>query len=374
MSIAERRTRRRIELPVRFRDVTPEPLALLPPALATASDPPIVAPSLQSTTTNPSSLNPTSFSSSLASRIGRIFRTPRNIFGLLRQYQSQELPSHDPEEHVDMQDLVDSPVTASTETSDADPTENPFYPYPNQNSFLLGDWYWNHGVQKSQESFKELLDIVGNPQFNPQDVGYTNWKKIDAKLARNDFDGGDHYDDSDDPGWLDDDAGWKKTPITISVPFHNRMKRPGSQNYVVGDLYHRDIISIIREKLTNYIDDRHFHYEPFELLWQPNDVTPDIRVHGEIYTSPAFIEAHHELQNSPGEPGCNLPRVVVALMFASDATHLTSFGTAKLWPSYVYFGNESKYRRCKLTCHLCNHIAYFQSVSMDYTAYIVWFN
>ena len=272
------------------------------------------------------------------------------------------MPSHDPEEHVHLQDLVDSPVIAATEHLHANPTKNPFYPYPNKNSFLLGDWYWNHGVQKSLKSFRELLDVVSNPQFNPQDVGHANWKKIDAQLARNAF---DVEGDSDDTEWLDDDANWKKTPITISVPFHSRMKTPGLQNYVVGDLYHRTIISIIREKLTNHVDDPHFHYEPFELFWQPNDATPDVRVHGELYTSPAFIEAHRELQDSPGEPGCNLPRVIVALMFASDATHLTSFGTAKLWPSYLYFGNESKYRRCKPNCHLCNHIAYFQSVSMN---------
>jgi len=104
-------------------------------------------------------------------------------------------------------------------------------------------------------------------------VGHANWKKIDAQLARNAF---DVEGDSDDTGWLDDDANWKKTPITISVPFHSRMKTPGSQNYVVGDLYHRTIVSIIREKLTNHVDDQHFHYKPFELFWQPNDATPDV--------------------------------------------------------------------------------------------------
>ena len=36
-------------------------------------------------------------------------------------------------------------------------------------------------------------------------------------------------------------------------------------------------------------------------------------------------------------------------MFWSDSTQLTQFGTAKLWPLYVFFGNESKYRRCQPT-------------------------
>ncbi|KAH7917271.1 hypothetical protein BV22DRAFT_1026716, partial [Leucogyrophana mollusca] len=31
-------------------------------------------------------------------------------------------------------------------------------------------------------------------------------------------------------------------------------------------------------------------------------------------------------------------------------------------PLYVYFGNESKYRRCKPSCNLCAHVAYFQNL------------
>jgi len=50
-------------------------------------------------------------------------------------------------------------------------------------------------------------------------------------------------------------------------------------------------------------------------------------------------------------------------MFWSDATHLTNFSDAKLWPLYLFFGGDSKYLRCKPSCHLCEHIAYFQTVS-----------
>jgi hypothetical protein len=57
-----------------------------------------------------------------------------------------------------------------------------------------------------------------------------------------------------------------------------------------------------------------------------------------------------------------LPRHIIALMFASDATQLTSFGDTSLWPLYMIFGNESKYRRCKPTLHLCHHVAYFRKV------------
>jgi hypothetical protein len=245
--------------------------------------------------------------------------------------------------------------------SSSDECSNTFAPFPNENSFRLGNWYWNNGFQKSQDDFKNLLNIIGDEKFRPEDVRHTKWKDIDKALGRNDF---DESSDISDEEWMDEDAGWKATPVYISVPFHRRMKSPGPKMYHVGDLYHRSLVSVIREKLRNPLDNQNFHHEGFELFWKPTDQSPDVRVHGELYTSPAFTEAQREVQDSLGEPGCNLPRVVLALMFWSDATHLTTFGNTKLWPAYLYFGNESKYRRCKPSSNLCNHIAYFQAASL----------
>jgi hypothetical protein len=275
---------------------------------------------------------------------------------------TDELPTHDPEDYVDLPHLSDVLLGMT------DPVSNVvhnFYPYPNRSSFLLGDWYWNHGSQKSQQSFSDLRKIVGNPDFNPTDIQSVNWKKIDCKLGSNEFDNVTERSASSDE-WMDEDAGWRKSPISISVPFHGRTKSPGPKKFLVGDLYHRSLVNVIREKLANGPDVRQFHYEPFQLFWNTSNgqtMDNDVPVYGEMYTSKAFLEAHKTLQETPGELGCNLPRVVVALMLSSDATHLTNFGTAKLWPCYLYFGNESKYERCKPNRHLCNHIAYFQTVT-----------
>jgi hypothetical protein len=332
-------------------DVIPQSLPLLPPAE--------VEESIPSASPAPSPPCPDA-TPSLGSRIRDAFRTNRNIFGLVRKYHSKKPPSHDPEEHINLQDLSDQPV-AAVDVNSQTLNQDTFYPYPNESSFRLGYWYWNHGYQKSRESFTQLLNIVGNSNFRPEDVRHTEWSSIDVKLAKNDFDV--DADEGEERDWFDEDAGWHRTPVNISVPFHSRSKIPGPQNYTIGDLYHRSLVSVIREKLANPHDDQHFHYEPFTLLWTPSDLTEEVQVHGEIYTSAAFLDAHREVQDLPGEPECDLPRVVVAMMFASDATQLTSFGTAKLWPCYLYFGNESKYKRCKPTCHLCNHVAYFQTVS-----------
>lgn len=59
-------------------------------------------------------------------------------------------------------------------------------------------------------------------------------------------------------------------------------------------------------------------------------------------------------------------------MFASDDTMLASFGNAKLWPGYLHFGNESKYRRGRSSLKLLEEVAYFEFVraSLDLNPYL----
>ena len=275
----------------------------------------------------------------------KILDTQCNAFGLYRRYYSHEFPSHDPESEADISSLSD--IVYSGEH----PQASDYGPYPNKNSFRLGDWYWNHGIQKSQASFKELIHIIGDVDFQPSDIRSTNWDEINKSLAKG---GVDEYE------WEDEDAGWTASPVSISVPFHRNTPTPGPRDYISTKFHHRSLVSVIREKLTR--DASHFHYQPYELLWQTSNKSNPVRIHSELYTSPAFIEAHNLLQDSPGEPGCKLSRFIVALMFWSDGTHLTNFGNAKLWPLYMFFGNESKYRRGKPSFNLCEHVAYFETV------------
>ncbi|KAG2346750.1 hypothetical protein BDR05DRAFT_974360 [Suillus weaverae] len=261
--------------------------------------------------------------------------TPRNIFGLVRQFFSSTPPSHDLEDVVMLQDISSIPTVAAAELDiPTEPQDFSFYPYPNQSSFELGHWYWNGSVQKSHQSFKQLINIVGRPGFDPDDVQSASV----------------HDEERDE--WEDEDAGWQRTQVTINIPFSRTTTQPGAWPYIAADLYHRSLISVIREKLSNAQDDEHFHYEPYQLQWSAPHLQHKVNIQGELYTSPAFMDVHCQLQESPGEPGCGLPRVVVALMFWSDATHLTAFGNTKLW----------LYRQCKPSCHLGNHVAYFQKL------------
>jgi hypothetical protein len=355
--LAERRVQRQNrQLPKRYRDIAPEPpTALLPASLQVVSDCPWVDPKVIPAQPSPVRISP----------VKRLLKSARNIFGLFRQYCAARFPDHDPDENIAPNDLIDTSLDSS-----CIPPRHDYYPYSNLSSFLLGEWYWNDGEKKSQSSFQNLVKIIGHPEFHPEDIAGKNWRAIDAHLS------GEHCKGLNEDDWEDvEDDGvghWIKTPIKINIPFHKRMLNPGTKEFNTGILHHRKLTSVIREKLTRPSTHPHLHFEPYSLFWQPSEAAEPVRVYGELFTSDAFIEAHHELQESPGEPGCELPRVVIGLMFASDGTQLTSFSTAKLWPVYLMIGNESKDRRSKPSCHAFEHVAYLETVCDGFMQMIIW--
>jgi hypothetical protein len=335
--LAQRRNRREHRrLPKRYRDMEPEPLP------STSSQ--ILHECVQA---EPDASQCCPQQQPLLCQVKQVFQSACDGFGLFRQYYATCLPEHDTSQN--------SSSNSSIDTSPPVP-DNIYYPYPNQSSFLLGEWYWNGGEKKSQSSFQNLLQIVGHPSFRPEDVSGNNWRLIDARLSGKRV-GGPNDDDS--AAKKKDDADWIRTPVKISVPFHGRMLHPGPKDFDAGILHHRKLISVIKEKVTR---STHLHFEPYEFFWKPNDATEPVRVYGELYTSEAFFEAHRMLQDSPGESGCELLRVVLGLMFASDSTQLTTFGSAKLCPVYLGLGNESKDRRSKPSCQAFEHIAYLEAV------------
>jgi len=209
-------------MPKHFRDLMPQPMPPPSTIRRSCTPPPLPdAPPLQVQGTHHSSTT----GHFLSSRIRRIFRTPRNIFGLIRQYFLEHLPSPDPEEFATLVDLSDLPTNTQAEPT-LIPSDASFYPFPNSSSFRLGHWYWNEGVQKSQQSFKDLLDIIRHPSFSTDDIRHTKWGEINTTL------GNSMKSDSE---WVDN---WKKTSVPISVPFHRRQRDPGPQDFVGADLYH----------------------------------------------------------------------------------------------------------------------------------------
>ncbi|KAF8225725.1 hypothetical protein L208DRAFT_1305211, partial [Tricholoma matsutake] len=232
--LAERRGRRENhQLPKCYRDILPEP----PPALPPAPQPEALECTL---TTSPATI-PASPSSeqppNAHSHVRRLLKSIQNKFGIFQQYHATHFPGHDLNENITRDDLMDtSPDTFPDHPADS------YHPYPNQSSFLLGEWYWNGGLKKTQSGFQDLIKIVGHPNFQPEDVSGTNWQLINAQLS-----GDQPCNPSNNEGWEDkeDNSGWVRTPIKIKVPFPRRSLHPGQKEFDVGTLHHCKLVSVI---------------------------------------------------------------------------------------------------------------------------------
>jgi hypothetical protein len=322
---------------------------------------------------------PQSLEPSMASGIRRVVLTVRekvrtmpNIFGLTREFYDR--PSHDPEADVTLEDLAgltvasvpSNPATAAvapllgSQGMSVNGASAPlFSPFPNISQYLLSNWYIeNPSGQRSAPDLNNLIqNVLLDARFDPRALASFTANKMNQL-----FDGIDANAD----GLELTGEGWKQNvSVQIQIPEGKaHWTSPQGRAFNIPGLHHRSITGIIKAVFSSMSN---LHFTPFASYWKPPG-TPvgsrEHRVYGDVYSSSAFYKAHEEVQLPKYKvPGCNLERVVVACMFWSDSTHLTSFGTAKLWPIYMFFGNHSKWWWGKPSAHLCNHLAYIPSVS-----------
>ncbi|RXW25756.1 hypothetical protein EST38_g6 [Candolleomyces aberdarensis] len=292
--IAKRKRTREIRLPIRYRqDVLPEP-----------ARPVQVEQDLVHQTTNSSTVQAPAHAPAFDAVTLLSFFSQRNVFGIKRKYTipAPLTPTHDPDQVLSLWDLTDIPQSSNI------PSSLHYGPFSNKSSFWLADWYW-HSQNKSFNDFQSLVRILKDPDFSLRDAIQTDWKYAFKALGANKEDLPDTEGD-----WIQDD-GWKSVPISIDIPFHNRMQNPGTHSYLVGHLRCRSILSIIKEKLKNPFDDQRFHYYPYHATWKPAEHFPEVDLYGELYTSQQFRDAHDEVQRLPSTPeNSGLERVVIALM------------------------------------------------------------
>jgi hypothetical protein len=160
--------------------------------------------------------------------------------------------------------------------------------------------------------------------------------------------------------------GFQETSLKINVPSGDPDKRP--QEFTVPGLHFRSITSVIKAAFESPLAD-YFHLSPYKLFRMSPITNAVERIYSELYDSDVFIKAHDNLQRHgllpPDDLGCTREKVIAALMFWSDSTHLTDFGTAKIWPIYLLFGNLSKYIRMRPTSGACHHLAYIPTASYN---------
>lgn len=139
--------------------------------------------------------------------------------------------------------------------------------------------------------------------------------------------------------------GWTESSVSLALPYEwwNHKNESNTPRFDVLGLFHQDVVDIVT---TPFQDPEIFlmlhlmPYKEYQILGEGN---PPECVYGEMYTSDTFFNAWDSVQSLTHATGDGLECIMVALMLWSDFTHLTSFGSASLWPAYLLLGNQSKY-------------------------------
>jgi Plavaka transposase len=325
------RPQRQHRLPSRFRDLIPEgpvPVETLPPP------PPLIQ--------------------RVILHVKDTIRTSVNAFGLFREYPHR--PSYDPDSHVLLDDLSDIPRPPEADLVFRDKNSSttvtsPPWPFANMTIYRLMQWMNTGSQMKSAREVNQLSNnVLRHPDFCAGDL-----KDFDAQRENERF---DRLETASNDTYQKD--GWRKAEIDIAIPSGVKNSSGAGYTFKVPGLQYRSLVDVIKSAFSEPIAHK-FHFSPFKQFVKPAN-GPQMRVHGEAYTSDAYLKACDDLKKQPSEPGCKLEKVVASIMFFSDSTHLTNFGVAKAWPIYMSFGNLSKYIRAKANSGAWHHVAYIPSV------------
>jgi hypothetical protein len=159
--------------------------------------------------------------------------------------------------------------------------------------------------------------------------------------------------------------GWIETSVKIRLPADGvqHASETSAPEFEVPGLFYRRLLEVIKSAFREASAER-FHLTPFKMFFRPSPNEPTECVYSEIYSSQAMLEAHEAIKLHPPNPSCKLETVIAAVMLWLDSTHLASFGSASLWPIYLFLRNQSKYIHGKPSSFAAHHLAYIPKVSL----------
>ena len=294
--------------------------------------------------------------------------TNPNNLGVFRRYP--HIPSWYPEAGQSLNSICDAPALDAPPPPPINPyaiheiytgaEPSPHEPFSSRTAAILMAAYHDGTGQKSAAHLDALTKAMSNdPEFDIHELKHFSTEKENVRLDA-------FLQDENIEHPFRKNDGWHQVCVTIRVPVKGRCRPEGEASQIdIPGLYHRRLLNIIT---TVYSDERSkgFHFTPFQQFWIPDESSPEQRerIYSEIYTSDVAIEYQRSIDILPRIESDNLERVVIPLMFASDSAHLTSFGSASVWPIYVGFGSQTKYDRAKPSVHATHHLAYVPSVSL----------
>jgi hypothetical protein len=295
--------------------------------------------------------------------------TDPNPFGVFRKYPSASISSHNPKDTNPFSDIPSTqpgPAASCSVTTESigsdlrlatqdesDPLSTSTHPSRD----LLLAWWFTEGSKEGMGGLKSLVNCLTHPLFNVSELQDFNPVSALRQFERTNI-------SSTPETTLAPGDSWKEGTIKIKVPCTGKKQcEEDAPEFVVGDLLYRDAVDVITKELEDPDSFENLHIRPFEEWWKPGEDDDPVRVYSEVYTSDAMLEAEKTLQETlKTNPGPQLETFIVSVLLYSDSTNLASFGSASLWPVYLFIGNLSKYVRSKPTSFSAHHIAYLPTV------------
>ncbi|KAI0350553.1 hypothetical protein OH77DRAFT_1488941 [Trametes cingulata] len=315
------------------------------------------------------------------------FETRANRFGVFRHYTT--LPAHDPEEGL----TLDAFTSIRTHTRPAssllqrtpvyafgaqalriikDAGATAFAPFANITTFRLMHWLYSGSNMKTPSELNRLIhDVILAPEFHLDHVSNFNACRENERLDAH----------VDKPEAFAASDGWREGEVRIRLP-KERVRHSSEEaapELVVSGVYHRSLLELVKAACQD-TPSKAFHWVPFKLFHRQKSPTaegaalpasppPPERLYGDAYTADAMIEEHEKIQvkaRQDREPGDtpDTEYAAVPLLLSSDSTHLTNFGSAALWPIYVFFASLSKYVRACPSSFSAHHLAYIPSLPL----------
>ncbi|KLO07476.1 hypothetical protein SCHPADRAFT_983924 [Schizopora paradoxa] len=288
------------------------------------------------------------------------YRTEVNGFGLWREYSEKpssifDIPGLEANQSQggEAESRDESASGANPSVSMSKKILDIIHPFPSVSLFRFA--YISSLFPANSDGLSDCLQkhLFLSPDFNPLDAAAVSLKEMKNRVT-----------EMNKP-WTKGSEGWKQEPIFVKVPNSTKQTKASRQNrpstahpegvpFRVDQFWHRGLMPVIESVLSKDPNAKRFHYIPFRLKFQrPGSSSPPIEVYNEFYNSKEWNDEHEKIQrldlSEHGVPKDEkYPRVIAALQFWSDSTHLADFGQAKAWPIYLGFGNQSKYERAQM--------------------------
>ena len=290
--------------------------------------------------------------------------TNTNSFGVFRKYLS--IPSHNPH---DLDAFADIPMATTntqpqsigsslTAVAPAGAGRDPLVNSENLSEDLLLAWMVL-GSGNTPSGMNELVhNVIQRPGFDLSELHDLNAVTAIRHFEREHF--------SQLEVTLKAGDGWKEGSVKIRLPCtRTKQKEEEAPEFTIDGILYRDVVEVITTELEDPDAFDNIHTTPYEEWWYPHPGGDPVRIYSETYNSDAMLQADKEMRDNlraAEGPDDGLETFIITALLYSDSTHLASFGTASLWPIYLYLGNVSKYIRSKPTSFTAHHIAYIPKV------------